>query len=243
MPRTIPSSVRALDRRLYPGFQDNWDDELLRKAILARLRPGSRALDLGAGAGIVSQMNFRGLGATICGVDLEPRVAANPYLDEAMVAGAEAIPYPDESFDLVFCDNVLEHLPDPEAAFREIHRILKPGGVFLFKTPNRFHYMPLIASLTPTCFHRMYNRMRGREGADTFPTKYRANSRGAILRLASETGLEVESLERIEGRPEYLRLSAPTYLVGALYERIVNRFEVLALLRILLLGSLRRPLA
>src|SRR5207244_4973356 len=115
--------------------------------------------------------------------------------------------------------------------------------VFVFKTPNRFHYMPLVASLTPTWFHRMYNHMRGRQGADTFPTRYRANSRGAILRLASASGLEVESLERIEGRPEYLRISTPTYLAGALYERIVNRFDVLAQLRILLLRSLRKPRA
>jgi SAM-dependent methyltransferase len=241
MPRTIPASVLALDRRLYPGFQDNWDDELLREAILAHLAPGVRALDLGAGAGIVRQMNLRGSGATICGVDLDPRVMSNPHLDEALVGSAEAIPYPDETFELVFSDNVLEHLPDPERAFREVARVLKPDGTFVFKTPNRFHYMPLIARITPTWFHRIYNRMRGRRDVDTFPTRYRANSRGAVLRLAAAAGLEVDSIARIEGRPEYLRVSAPLYVVGILYERVVNRFEALAPFRILLLGTLRKP--
>ena len=217
--------VARLDRVLYPEFERNWDDQLFRERILAHLRPSSTVLDLGAGAGIVEQMNFKGHAARVCGVDLDQRVTSNPMLDEGRVSDAGGIPYSDASFDVVFSDNVVEHLSDPLAVFREVHRVLKPGGVFLFKTPNKHHYMPLIARLTPHRFHQFVNRLRGRAEVDTFPTLYRANSAGAARLVGEAAGLIVERLERVEGRPEYLRIAWPAYLVGALYERVVNATE------------------
>lgn len=233
--------VARLDRVLYPEFERNWDDQLFRERILAHLRPSSTVLDLGAGAGIVEQMNFKGHAARVCGVDLDQRVTSNPMLDEGRVSDAGGIPYSDASFDVVFSDNVVEHLSDPLAVFREVHRVLKPGGVFLFKTPNKHHYMPLIARLTPHRFHQFVNRLRGRAEVDTFPTLYRANSAGAARLVGEAAGLIVERLERVEGRPEYLRIAWPAYLVGALYERVVNATDLLAPLRILLIAQLRKP--
>jgi SAM-dependent methyltransferase len=232
-----------MDRAWYPGFQQNWDDRLMRDRVRAAISPDAIVLDLGAGAGIVDEMSVRGLAARVCGVDLDPRVVENPWLDEGRVADAAALPYSDATFDVVFSDNVLEHLEDPETVFREIARVLRPGGVFLFKTPNRWHYVPLIARVTPHAFHEFVNRLRGRVEADTFPTRYRANSAGQLRRLAAQSGLVVERLDRIEGRPEYLRMSALTYIVGAAFERIVNATDVLAGLRVLLIGQLRKPLA
>lgn len=170
------SITNFLDRKLYPNHTKNWDDRLFRERILARLKPNSVVLDLGAGAGIVAEMDFRGQAARICGVDLDPRVIDNPMLDEGKVADGGSIPYPDASFDLVFSDNVVEHLDMPEQVFAEVRRVLKPGGLFLFKTPNRTHYMPLIARMTPHKFHQFINRKRGRQETDTFPTRYRANT-------------------------------------------------------------------
>lgn len=238
----MTSLVTKIDSAFYPEFKRNWDDQLFRERILLHLRSDAAVLDLGAGAGIVEQMNFKGLAASVCGVDLDPRVVANPMLDEGRVANADGIPYEDGRFDVVFSDNVLEHLDEPLQVFREVARVLKPGGVFLFKTPNKWHYMPIIARLTPHGFHQYVNRLRGRAEVDTFPTRYRANCLGDINRLAAEAGLLVERVERIEGRPEYLRMTWPTYLVGLAYERLVNSAEVFAPLRILLVGQLRKPL-
>lgn len=233
--------VAWIDRTFYPQYQGNWDDRLFRDRILKELKPDADVLDIGAGAGIVDAMNFCGKARRICGIDLDPRVEENPFLDEGRIADAGQIPYADESFDLVFADNVMEHLDDPVGVLTEICRVLKPGGKLLFKTPNRNHYMPLIARWTPHRFHQWINKRRGRAEIDTFPTRYRVNSAAQVKAVAKASGLEIDRIELIEGRPEYLRLTAITYVAGLLYERVVNMAGVFSGLRILLVVSLKRP--
>lgn len=232
--------VEWIDRTFYPDSGSNWDDELFRDRILSRLDRDSFVLDVGAGSGLVRQMNFRDHAGKVCGVDTDPRVVDNPFLDEGLVARATAIPYPDGMFDVAFANNVLEHLSDPGAVFVEISRALKPTGRFLFKTPNRRHYVAALARLTPHRFHEWVNGRRGRDAADTYPTLYRANTVQAVRQHAAAAGLEIASLELVEGRPEYLRINGLTYLVGLAYERLVNRFHALAGFRVVLIGELRR---
>ena len=240
MSKPVGTVVRRIDERCYSGYGPNWDDRLFRERILGKLRPNSVVLDLGAGAGIVEWMNFRGHAGRMCGVDLDERVITNPLLDEGRVADAGRIPYEDGVFDVVFSDNVLEHLQEPLDVFLEVTRVLKPGGVFLFKTPNKWHYVPMLARLTPHRFHQYINRLRGREEEDTFPTVYRANTGHQIARFAERAGLIVESIDRIEGRPEYLRMHWLLYLLGLAYERTVNATSLLAPFRVLLIGVLRK---
>ncbi len=123
--------ITRIDEGLYPDFARNWDDLMFRQRILAYLRPQSVVLDLGTGAGIIAQMDFHGRAAQIHGVDLDLRVVDNPMLTESRIGNANEIPYESDRFDVVFSDNVLEHLDEPEAVFREVARVLKPGGVFL----------------------------------------------------------------------------------------------------------------
>ena len=229
-----------LDRTLYPRTQNNWDDQSFREAVLGLLRMDNSLLDLGAGAGVVRQMNFKPECGRVAGVDPDPRVLENPNLHEALVGTGEAIPYPDSRFDVVISNNVLEHLERPAAVFREVSRVLKDGGVFLAKTPNRNHYVTLLARLTPTWFHKFVNRMRGRAEEDTFPTVYRANSARQLRRLAQAAGFSVVSIRAIEGRPEYLRSFGPLYLLGFLYERLVNASELFAPFRVVLIGVFRK---
>jgi len=233
--------VDWLDRTLYSQYSNNWDDESLRALILQRLRPSMSVLEIGAGAGRIKQMDFRGICTGVVGIDPDLRVMQNPFLRTAVPGFADKLPFADNSFDLVFADNVLEHLDNPAAAFREIARVLREGGSFLAKTPNKIHYMTLIARATPTSFHRLVNRLRGRANVDTFPTRYLINSRRDVRLLALRCGLGVERIQLIEGRPEYLRFSAITYLFGWLYERVVNSSSLLAPFRIVLLIELKKP--
>lgn len=216
---------------------------MLRDRVTARVEADMSILDLGAGRGAVRHMNFRGQVRRVVGLDPDPRVVDNPFLDEGVQGLGDHIPFPDEGFDLVICDNVLEHVEEPAQVLREVARVLRPGGRFIAKTPNRSHYMPLIARLTPTSFHRFVNRLRGRSETDTFPTQYRINTPRAVQEYAALAGLAVDSIQLIESRPEYLRMTAPTYLLGALYERFVNLSEVFSCFRIVMLIELRKPVA
>jgi SAM-dependent methyltransferase len=232
-----------MDRVLYPDFDGNWDDDLFRELILDKIQFEYRCLDYGAGRGNVEQMNFKGIAKFIAGIDPEEDVLSNPYLDEAKQIDLtnNIIPYADNSFDLVFSDNVMEHIQSPSIVLKEIKRVLKPGGVFLSKTPNKWHYMPVIARLTPTWFHRLYNKLRGRKTFDTFPTAYKLNSSRTVRKHAKEAGFSVTQIQLIEGRPEYLRLTALTYFFGFLYERIVNKIALFRTFRCVMISELEKP--
>ena len=53
-----------------------------------------------------------------------------------MIANADNIPYADNTFDIVFADNVMEHLLNPEPVFMEVQRVLKPNGILFYLKPQ-----------------------------------------------------------------------------------------------------------
>ncbi len=120
----------------------------LRKALGGELRSFERSLELGAGTGYFSlNLLQAGVISEATCTDISPGMvatlagnAARLGLDvEAQVADAEALPFDDNSFDLVLGHAVLHHLPDLDQAWREIHRVLAPGGVALFAgEPSRY---------------------------------------------------------------------------------------------------------
>lgn len=230
--------VSMLDRILYPSFTNNWDDDLFRSKILTVVRNDDTILDLGAGAGILKQMNFKGIARRVHGLDPDERVLKNPFLDEAKVGFGEEIPYENETFDIVLSNNVMEHLKNPDTVFLEVKRVLKPGGHFLLKTPNKAHYVAAIASFTPAWFHQYVGKLKGRRDEDTFPTLYRANTPFALRRIAARTGFDLGRIDLVEGRPEYLRFCAPAYILGWFWERIVNKIQALKYFRVLIIADL-----
>jgi SAM-dependent methyltransferase len=94
----------------------------LAKALGHEPRRYARALEIGAGTDISPGM-LRKLERSA--VELDVRV-------ETAACEASALPFEDDSFDLVFGHAVLHHLPDLDAAFREFRRVLRPGGVVAF---------------------------------------------------------------------------------------------------------------
>ncbi|MEM7093781.1 MAG: class I SAM-dependent methyltransferase [Actinomycetota bacterium] len=219
--------IERLDSTFYPDVPDNWDNDHFRSLVLPLMTGESVVLDVGAGRGALPQMDFRGHAGTVIGVDPDPVVLQNPLVHEAHVATAESMDViATGSIDLMVSNNVLEHVPDPEGFFREASRVLRPDGMLVTKTPNRRHYMATIARLTPTSFHERVTAWRGRPVEDTFPTTYPANTIEDQTRFADAVGLKVEAIELMESRPEYLRITALSYLPGIAWERTVNRFKL-----------------
>jgi SAM-dependent methyltransferase len=210
--------------------------------VLKNFSADTIALDLGAGAGRVAAMNFKAAGRCVFGIDVDLAISGNHQVDGGCVGDASMLPFRDAAFDLVFADNVLEHLTRPEAVFAEVARVLKPGGRFLVKTPNAWHYVTVLARLTPHRFHQWINQRRGRDHADTFPTRYLANTNKTLGALAATAGLEVAAIASVEGRPEYARINPLLYTFGWLYERLVNSADWGARFRVVLLGEFAKPL-
>jgi hypothetical protein len=77
--------------------------------------------------------------------------------------------------------------------------------------------------------------------ADTFETHYKVNTASAVKRLSLQIGFEVTECRLVEGRPEYCRIHPALYLCGIAYERFVNSSEIFAPLRVIVLGTLRKP--
>jgi ubiquinone/menaquinone biosynthesis C-methylase UbiE len=110
----------------------------VRKPLLDWLRgqdvAGRRVLDVGCGDRPYERL--LGSAAEIVGFDMPE----NPRAD--LHGTIDAIPVEDASFDVVLCLQVLEHVPDPAAAVRELRRVVKPGGRVLLSTHGVYPFHP-----------------------------------------------------------------------------------------------------
>ena len=125
------ANVPELAVESFAGVANPWQ--------LGRLAPGERVLDLGSGAGtdslIAAQMV--GAGGVVTGIDMTPEMltrarAAAAEMGAANVefveAEAERLPFADAGFDVVISNGVIDLIPDKDAVFAELHRVLAPGG-------------------------------------------------------------------------------------------------------------------
>jgi len=223
----VTSRTSEVIQRLMARYYPDPPPDPLDQLFLAHARPGMIVLDAGCGGtrGVSTDAPCDRM--TIIGMDLDPAVGDNPFCDAALLASVSSPPFADESFDLIHCRWVLEHLADPLQAFREFSRILKPGGRLLAMTNNIYHYATVGAKLTPHAFHRWW----WREHYDPFPTHHRANSRRALTRLSVGAGLRVDAVHAIERPPRFLARIPTAFRLGVFYERVVNRIDALAWLR------------
>lgn len=111
-----------------------------------------RILDYGCGDAVMVQF-FHGLGYQVEGIDISQVVISNnqkkyPHLNFKLITPDTPAPYPDQSFDVIFCSEVIEHLYDVSFAFSDFDRLLRPGGRLILTTP----YHGLLKNLVIACF-------------------------------------------------------------------------------------------
>ena len=117
------------------------------------IKPGFRILDMGCGNGRHTSAayqfkNVTVVGADLCHDDLRKAVERMAYHDDLgahgggqwglSVADILALPFADNTFDLVICSEVMEHIPDHEAAVNELIRVLKPDHHLVISVPRFF---------------------------------------------------------------------------------------------------------
>lgn len=153
------------DLDFYNRVASEWWDKTAKIYALYHLNParfhyfdrhindwtGLKVLDVGCGGGFSCEYLAK-RGAIVSGIDQSENCirAARKHAAENHLAidyrhgFAENLPYADQSFDVVVCVDVLEHVSDLRQTIAETHRVLKPGGVFCFDTINRTFKSKLI---------------------------------------------------------------------------------------------------
>lgn len=240
----------ALAARLTPGLLNAQHRYIA--ALETAVFPGARWLDIGCGRGVLPtwmrdrerrQRELVDRAGFAVGIDMDlASLRDNDVIDGGLMGDVARLPFADACFDVVSANMVAEHLSDPEAALRELHRVLAPGGRVLIHTPNLSSPPTRAAALVPEWVKGpAIALLEGRDGADVFPTHYRFNRRFDIERCATASGLVGECVEAVESSPQSAMLG-PLVVIELLLIRAA-RCAAFADRRANWIITLRKPLA
>jgi ubiquinone/menaquinone biosynthesis C-methylase UbiE len=162
-------------------------------------KPNIRVLEAGCGD-TPSPLGLDRREAYIVGVDISERqLARNRWANEKVLADIETHELSAESFDIVTCWEVLEHLRAPERALERFVRSVKCGGIIVLTLPNLRSAKGLLTKLTPHWIHIwIYRRVFGWEEAgndDLGPFRTflrRSIAPGSLVRFAHSNGLRID---------------------------------------------------
>lgn len=201
------------------GFNPTWQRHVAAYAFCAPILPAGKVLDLGCGVGHSFQLLAP---RETVGVDLDADALAGQDR-ETVVADMRSLPFGDSSFAGVLSVQSLEHVPDPERALAEAQRVLQPGGVAVFVTPNRltfgppeeivdpYHHVEFSAAELEKVCRRVFEavELRGIFGTDRY------------LRLVGAEKRDLERVLRLD--PLRLRRFVSRRLKQRLYDRALRR--------------------
>jgi len=234
----------GLQRRIVPGLQ--YTQLTYEMRLKAQLKADDAWLDVGCGHAILpewrtsEEQELLRLVPDVVGVDMDfEALSRHRSVTRRCLSNISNLPFRDGSFDIVTANMVVEHLDQPRVQFAEVARVLKPGGLFLFHTPNAGNYMMPFIRVVPEGSKKLLARIvEGRSAADVYPTYYRANDTKRIEEASSRSGLTVESIEFVNSTPVF-SVVPPLLLPELLLLRQLER-PALAHLRATLICRLRK---
>jgi 2-polyprenyl-3-methyl-5-hydroxy-6-metoxy-1,4-benzoquinol methylase len=191
--------------------------EAYAELISEHLHPNARWLDAGCGWRLLED-DLEALEDWLvqqCGTVIGMDVVVNHHRNiKQLVEGSlNALPFADDSLDLVTCNMVVEHLDEPSRALAEIARCLRPGGAVVINTPNLLNY-GILANAVATKLLPENLRLRivhtsdTREPDDIFPVRYRANTLRRLVHLLEGSGLQVHKAQTLRQQRPFLRKAA-----------------------------------
>lgn len=199
-----------------------------RLDLLAMLPRGLnlRLLEVGAGdGGTLRAAKELGIASHTVGIDLTaPRpVELGPVADRFIVGDIESIDVPlaPESFDVIVCADVLEHLVDPWETVKKLAGYLVPGGLFVTSIPNLRNFRVLLALVVKGEF-------RYADGGIVDRAHLRFFTRKTIIQLFEETGLRIDRVEENMGAYGIRHKLVDRITLGLLHEFFVFQYRILA---------------
>lgn len=215
-------SLRRRYAAMRPGYRPSL--EIYTGWMHRLVHNETRLLDAGCGPGGLVK-DYVGIAAQVVGVDRYASTFQEPAEIHTLVeSDLDTLPFPDAHFDVVTCSWVLEHLREPKRVFAEVSRVLKPGGHFLFITPNKRNYVVWLRQMMPNNLGRRATRAIYARNEDFInPTYYRANTFNTIDRLLTDAGLRCERFEHV-GDPTYLAFNELMFRASLVAERLIDRF-------------------
>lgn len=197
-----------MERVLVPELK--YCQYIYEQVLDAAVRNDIKWLDLGCGHQVLPAWRFEQekrlveKAAMVVGIDADlPSVEKHRSVRLKLVGNISALPFRENSFDLITANMVVEHLDNPALQFREVNRVLKPGGIFVFHTPNAPGYSTRLARLLPDGLKlALIGVLQERPSADVFKTFYRANTEADIQRLARATGFDPQETRLVASSAE-----------------------------------------
>lgn len=173
-------------------------------ATAAGVAPGHHVLDVACGTGILARTVAPRVkpGGSVVGLDSNPGMLAvaggvAPEI-EWQLGAAESLPYPDRSFDRVFCQFGLMFFDDPVRALREMWRVLTPGGRLVASVWDRLDRIPAYSILVALLQHRLGDRV-----ADALRGPFSLGDTAALERLFADAGIAPVKIETKSGFARY----------------------------------------
>jgi ubiquinone/menaquinone biosynthesis C-methylase UbiE len=208
--RIMNSISLRIKRVIFPKLR--YSQNLYEEIVSDNIKSDTIWLDLGCGHQVFPEWRTEqekaliGSCSHVVGIDYDLiSLQKHSTIKDLLRGDIEHLPFRDSSFNLITSSMVMEHVKNPRLVFKEINRILMPGGKFIFHTPNRHGYNTLAARMIPEFIKPpLVKLLHGRSEEDTFSTHYQCNTEKQIIAHTQSTGLKVHRIRYILSTPQFM---------------------------------------